>query len=55
MCTPLSRRTLSDDCFPAALITEESYVHSKVMIIDDRRVIIGSANSEQARISVFSA
>ncbi|KDN41694.1 phospholipase D/nuclease [Tilletiaria anomala UBC 951] len=28
----------------AAYVTEETYVHSKIMIVDDRRVIIGSAN-----------
>ncbi|KAK0542728.1 hypothetical protein OC846_006498, partial [Tilletia horrida] len=28
----------------AALVTEEIYPHSKCMIVDDRRVIIGSAN-----------
>ncbi|KDQ10873.1 hypothetical protein BOTBODRAFT_35827 [Botryobasidium botryosum FD-172 SS1] len=28
----------------AAFITEQVYIHSKVMIIDDRRVIMGSAN-----------
>jgi phospholipase D1/2 len=27
-----------------AFVTEETYVHSKLMIVDDRKVIIGSAN-----------
>lgn len=27
-----------------AYVTEECYIHSKLMIVDDRRVIIGSAN-----------
>jgi len=28
----------------AAFVTEELYIHSKLMIVDDRRVVIGSAN-----------
>ncbi|KAK4054720.1 hypothetical protein OIV83_000644 [Microbotryomycetes sp. JL201] len=34
----------SEDSERAAFVTEELYIHSKLMIVDDRRVLIGSAN-----------
>ena len=34
----------SEESERAAYVQEELYIHSKVMIVDDRRVIIGSAN-----------
>ncbi|KAM0793016.1 hypothetical protein ACM66B_000508 [Microbotryomycetes sp. NB124-2] len=34
----------TEDSERAAFVTEELYIHSKLMIVDDRRVLIGSAN-----------
>ena len=36
--------TGDEDSERSAFVTEETYIHSKLMIVDDRRVVLGSAN-----------